>query len=133
MKLFKNGSMYLEKKDMLFVGILPKAVVDEMPDEPMSDNTLIVFESKGAIAFWRGRKEILDYNVVRKLSDKEIQGRILKIVHEIIYLNVKIGNSSREKQIEIGYKIKTLEYMKETYEKYLSNRKAYDSRFEHLN
>lgn len=133
MKLYKNGCMYLEKDDPLFVGILPKEVVDEMLDDPTSETSLIVFRSRTAINFWRKRKDILDYNAVKKLTDKDIRIKIIKLVREIVDLNVKRGESGRDKQVEITNKIKSLEYMKSTYEKYLSNRTSYDSKFSYLN
>ena len=133
MKLYKNGCMYLEKDDPLFVGILPKEVVDEMLDDPTSETSLIVFRSRTAINFWRKRKDILDYNAVKKLTDKDIRIKIIKLVREIVDLNVKRGESGKDKQVEITNKIKSLEYMKSTYEKYLSNRMSYDSKFSYLN
>lgn len=135
MKLFKDGSMYVETSDIVFIGVVPRDVGDELVDDSLSRDGLVEFTGKSAISFWKGKKEILDYNSLKKLSDQQISSKILEYTKEINKLSERAMAQSKdfrriwEKENDFNNRKKNMEHIRKTLQNYLENRERYDVLF----
>ena len=71
MKAKRNNKLYVELNDIFDLQVLPIDVINELPED-ISTN-YIVFESEKAINFFDEQEWILDYDVVKDLTEDEIE------------------------------------------------------------
>lgn len=65
MKVIRNGICYVEKNDILFLGMLPEEIV-EAPF--IVESKWVKFENQKAVNFFRETEVIIDYD---ELSNKK--------------------------------------------------------------
>ena len=83
MKLITDNKVYVETKDLNFIGNLPNFVIDELK---LNNKTgFEVFKNKESIDYFINRDEIINYNVVKTLEEEGIYGytdKIMRILEE---------------------------------------------------
>ena len=132
MKLLKKGVMYVELKDVQHVGILPTYVADELHDNYLNNDDLVRFTTKGSISFFKRRKDILDYKLIKFMTDEELREMISRIYKPRFPLESDIRRLAKDMPgMDTRYieREKNNNFMKSTIERYMANREYYDELF----
>ena len=82
MKLKREDKMYVQLKDILFLGVMPSYVCKEMKIFYNQD-CFLLFKDKRSVEFFESKEEIVDYNFVSSLSDAELDDEILKLYSKL--------------------------------------------------
>lgn len=124
MKLLVNDKMYVQYTDLVFLTNLPNFVIEEMSKEN-THNGLEEFTSKESIEYFNSRDEIIDYNVIKNLSEEALYDYIHSL-HELFFrINNYHYKNHREKR-----KMEICEYKVEKLKDYIDYKKVYDKQFE---
>ena len=125
MKLITDNKVYVETKDLNFIGNLPNFVIDELK---LNNKTgFEVFKNKESIDYFINRDEIINYNVVKALEEEGIYDLIHSLYEESFRLELKTYKSK-----ENILTIKKYEYMVKSLKEYIDYRKIMDKKFDRV-
>ena len=134
MKVFKNNKCYVEAQDLLRFPV-PNFV--EIPIELKLDG-FVMFERRNEIEYFKNRQDIVDYNLMSQLSQKDLDEMIKKTKTEFLRLSSKWLESSgkgRKKLNQDEEYQNNLKICKAIYEclcKYNSNKSKIDFSIEYI-
>lgn len=135
MKIIRNGVCYVEKNDILFLGMLPEEIV-EAPF--IVESKWIKFENQKAVNFFRETEVIIDYDELSNKKEEElleIENKVEKELNDICTKWLYASSYYRrnlDKDPEYNEKIKELKYLLATIKNYLSEKTNYDSEIRQL-
>lgn len=135
MKVIRNGVCYVEKNDILFLGMLPEEIV-EAPF--IVESKWVKFENKKAVNFFRETEVILDYDELSNKKEEELletENKVEKELNDICNKWLYASSYYRrnlDKDPEYNEKIKELKYLLATIKNYLSEKASYDSEIRQL-
>ena len=135
MKVIRNDVCYVEKNDILFLGMLPKEVV-EAPF--IVESKWVRFENQKAVNFFRETEVILDYDELSNKKEEELLETEKKAEKELNDICTKWLYASSyyrrnlDKDPEYNEKIKELKYLLATIKNYLSEKTNYDNEIRQL-
>ena len=135
MKVIRNGICYVEKNDILFLGMLPEEIV-EAPF--IVESKWVKFETQKAVNFFRETQVILDYDELSNKKEEElleIENKVEKELNDICTKWLYASSYYRrnlDKDPEYNEKIKELKYLLATIKNYLSEKTNYDSEIRQL-
>ena len=135
MKVIRNGVCYVEKNDILFLGMLPEEIV-EAPF--IVESKWVKFENQKAVNFFRETEVILDYDELSKKKEEELletENKVEKELNDICTKWLYASSYYRrnlDKDPEYNEKIKELKYLLATIKNYLSEKTNYDSEIRQL-
>ena len=135
MKVIRNDVCYVEKNDILFLGMLPKEVV-EAPF--IVESKWVRFENQRAVNFFRETQVILDYDELSNKKEEELLETEKKAEKELNDICTKWLYASSyyrrnlDKDPEYNEKIKELKYLLATIKNYLSEKTNYDNEIRQL-
>lgn len=124
MKLFKDNKVYVEMKDLVYIGNLPNFVIEEINNYK---HGFEMFKNPKSIDYFRNTDEIINYNIVRNLSEEGIYDLIHAIYEECFRLEVK-----NKKSINIILRLQKYDYMVKTLKEYLDYRKINDKKYNRI-
>ncbi len=135
MKVIRNGVCYVEKNDILFLGMLPEEIV-EAPF--IVESKWVKFENQKAVNFFRETEVILDYDELSNKKEEELletENKVEKELNDICTKWLYASSYYRrnlDKDPEYNEKIKELKYLLATIKNYLSEKTNYDSEIRQL-
>ena len=135
MKVIRNDVCYVEKNDILFLGMLPEKVV-EAPF--IIESKWVRFENQRAVNFFRETQVILDYDELSNKKEEELLETEKKAEKELNDICTKWLYASSyyrrnlDKDPEYNEKIKELKYLLATIKNYLSEKTNYDNEIRQL-
>ncbi len=135
MKIIRNGVCYVEKNDILFLGMLPEEIV-EAPF--IVESKWVKFENQKAINFFRETEVIIDYDELSNKKEEELletENKVEKELNDICTKWLYASSYYRrnlDKDPEYNEKIKELKYLLATIKNYLSKKTNYDSEIKQL-
>ena len=135
MKVIRNDVCYVEKNDILFLGMLPKEVV-EAPF--IVESKWVRFENQRAVNFFRETQVILDYDELSNKKEEELletENKVEKELNDICTKWLYASSYYRrnlDKDPEYNEKIKELKYLLASIKKYCSEKANYDSEIRQL-
>ena len=135
MKVIRNGVCYVEKNDILFLGMLPEEIV-EAPF--IVESKWVKFENQKAVNFFRETEIILDYDELSNKKEEELletENKVEKELNDICTKWLYASSYYRrnlDKDPEYNEKIKELKYLLATIKNYLSEKTNYDSEIRQL-
>ena len=125
MKLITDNKVYVETKDLNFIGNLPNFVIDELK---LNNKTgFEEFKNKESIDYFINRDEIINYNVVKALEEEGIYDLIHSLYEESFKLELKTYKSKENMLL-----IKKYEYMVKSLKEYIDYRKIMDKKFDRV-
>ncbi len=135
MKVIRNGVCYVEKNDILFLGILPEEIV-EAPF--IVESKWVKFENQKAVNFFRETEVIIDYDELSNKKEEELletENKVEKELNDICTKWLYASSYYRRnlyKDPEYNKKIKELKYLLATIKNYLSEKTNYDNEIRQL-
>lgn len=135
MKIIRNGVCYVEKNDILFLGMLPEEIV-EAPF--IVESKWVKFENQKAVNFFRETEVIIDYDELSNKKEEELletENKVEKELNDICTKWLYASSYYRrnlDKDPEYNEKIKELKYLLATIKNYLSEKTNYDSEIRQL-
>lgn len=135
MKVIRNSVCYVEKNDILFLGMLPEEIV-EAPF--IVESKWIKFENQKAVNFFRETEVIIDYDELSNKKEEELletENKVEKELNDICTKWLYASSYYRrnlDKDPEYNEKIKELKYLLATIKNYLSEKTNYDSEIRQL-
>lgn len=135
MKVIRNGICYVEKNDILFLGMLPEEIV-EAPF--IVESKWIKFENQKAVNFFRETEVIIDYDELSNKKEEELletENKVEKELNDICTKWLYASSYYRrnlDKDPEYNEKIKELKYLLATIKSYLSEKTNYDNEIRQL-
>lgn len=135
MKVIRNGVCYVEKNDILFLGMLPEEIV-EAPF--IVESKWVKFENQKAVNFFRETEVILDYDELSNKKEEELletENKVEKELNDICTKWLYASSYYRrnlDKDPEYNEKIKELKYLLATIKNYLSEKTNYDNEIRQL-
>jgi len=144
MKLVEKNAVYVQKDDLVNycfnLSILCKitspkllhgSMIDVLPEEVYekydTEGDFIMFESAGAIAYFKNREDILDYNLLSKMNDNEIVKSYDETCdREMELLTMLNETSDRKEREELTALQKMLELKLVNLSNYRYGKKTYD-------
>ena len=121
MKLITNNKIYVEMKDLIFIGNLPNFVIEEINQ---NENGFEVFKNPRSIDYFMNKNEIIDYSLVKSLSEEEIYDLIHNIHKQ--YYDLEFKNN---RGIHTKLKLEKYEYMVRTLKEYIDYKKLVDKKY----
>lgn len=133
MKIVKDTVAYVEVRDILFLGSVPRYIADNLQEAYSSGDYIEQFKDEKSVTFWRENDTIIDYGIVSSLSDLEISDMIFKLKNKANTLAQRCLNLPLEWKRNISQNdIKNIEYQIKTLEGYIANRNEHEQRFKGL-
>ena len=135
MKVIRNGICYVEKNDILFLGMLPEEIV-EAPF--IVESKWVKFENQNAVNFFRETEVIIDYDELSNKKEEELletENKVEKELNDICTKWLYASSYYRrnlDKDPEYNEKIKELKYLLATIKNYLSEKTNYDNEIRQL-
>lgn len=135
MKVIRNGVCYVEKNDVLFLGMLPEEIV-EAPF--IVESKWVKFENQKAVNFFRETEVIIDYDELSSKKEEELletENKVEKELNDICTKWLYASSYYRrnlDKDPEYNEKIKELKYLLSTIQNYRSEKTNYDSEIRQL-
>lgn len=135
MKVIRNSVCYVEKNDILFLGMLPEEIV-EAPF--IVESKWIKFENQKAVNFFRETEVIIDYDELSNKKEEElleIENKVEKELNDICTKWLYASSYYRrnlDKDPEYNEKIKELKYLLATIQNYRSEKTNYDNEIRQL-
>lgn len=135
MKVIRNSICYVEKNDILFLGMLPEEIV-EAPF--IVESKWVKFENQKAVNFFRETEVIIDYDELSNKKEEELletENKVEKELNDICTKWLYASSYYRrnlDKDPEYNEKIKELKYLLATIKKYRSEKTNYDSEIRQL-
>lgn len=135
MKVIRNGICYVEKNDILFLGMLPEEIV-EAPF--IVESKWVKFENQKAVNFFRETEVIIDYDELSNKKEEELletENKVEKELNDICTKWLYASSYYRrnlDKDPEYNEKIKELKYLLATIKNYLSEKTNYDNEIRQL-
>lgn len=135
MKVIRNGICYVEKNDILFLGMLPEEIV-EAPF--IVESKWVKFENQKAVNFFRETEVIIDYDELSNKKEEELletENKVEKELNDICTKWLYASSYYRrnlDKDTEYNEKIKELKYLLATIKNYLSEKTNYDNEIRQL-
>ena len=135
MKVIINGICYVEKNDILFLGMLPEEIV-EAPF--IVESKWVKFENQKAVNFFRETEVIIDYDELSNKKEEELletENKVEKELNDICTKWLYASSYYRrnlDKDPEYNEKIKELKYLLATIKNYLSEKTNYDNEIRQL-
>lgn len=135
MKVIRNDVCYVEKNDILFLGMLPEEIV-EAPF--IIESKWVKFETQKAVNFFRETQAILDYDELSNKKEEELletENKAEKELNDICTKWLYASSYYRrilDKDLEYNEKIKELKYLLSTIQNYRSEKANYDSEIRQL-
>ncbi len=135
MKAIRNGVCYVEKNDILFLGMLPEEIV-EAPF--IVESKWVKFENQKAVNFFRETEVIIDYDELSNKKEEELletENKVEKELNDICTKWLYASSYYRrnlDKDPEYNEKIKELKYLLATIKNYLSEKTNYDNEIRQL-
>lgn len=135
MKIIRNGVCYVEKNDILFLGMLPEEIV-EAPF--IVESKWVKFENQKAVNFFRETEVIIDYDELSSKKEEELletENKVEKELNDICTKWLYASSYYRrnlDKDPEYNEKIKELKYLLATIKNYLSEKTNYDNEIRQL-
>jgi hypothetical protein len=135
MKVIRNSVCYVEKNDILFLGMLPEEIV-EAPF--IVESKWVKFENQKAVNFFRETEVIIDYDELSNKKEEELletENKVEKELNDICTKWLYASSYYRrnlDKDPEYNEKIKELKYLLATIKNYLSEKTNYDSEIRQL-
>lgn len=135
MKIIRNGVCYVEKNDILFLGMLPEEIV-EAPF--IVESKWVKFENQKAVNFFRETEVIIDYDELSNKKEEELletENKVEKELNDICTKWLYASSYYRrnlDKDPEYNEKIKELKYLLATIKNYLSEKTNYDNEIRQL-
>lgn len=123
MKVIRNSVCYVEKNDILFLGMLPEEIV-EAPF--IVESKWVKFENQKAVNFFRETEVIIDYDELSNKKEEELletENKVEKELNDICTKWLYTSSYYRrnlDKDPEYNEKIKELKYLLATIKNYLS-------------
>ena len=138
MKLILNGTAYIQREDIVFIREFPQFLADEIcsaciGSKPLT--ALVQFTKPESINYWAKAEEIVDYNAIQAMSEKEIQNEIQKLEEKLEafskeYLEAEqVRRSELSRDNERHKNRRKLQYQIETLHNFLIKRTEYDELF----
>ena len=117
MKMVKDTVAYVEVRDILFLGSVPRYIADNLQEAYSSGDYIEQFKDEKSVTFWRENDTIIDYGIVSSLSDLEISDMIFKLKNKANTLAQRCLNLPLEWRRNISQNdIKNIEYQIKTLE-----------------
>ena len=135
MKVIRNGVCYVEKNDILFLGMLPEEIV-EAPF--IVESKWVKFENQKAVNFFRETEVIIDYDELSNKKEEELletENKVEKELNDICTKWLYASSYYRrnlDKDPEYNEKIKELKYLLATIKNYLIEKTNYDNEIRKL-
>ena len=135
MKVIRNGVCYVEKNDILFLGMLPEEIV-EAPF--IVESKWVKFENQKAVNFFRETEVIIDYDELSSKKEEELletENKVEKELNDICTKWLYASSYYRrnlDKDPEYNEKIKEFKYLLSTIQNYRSEKTNYDSEIRQL-
>ena len=135
MKVIRNGVCYVEKNDILFLGMLPEEIV-EAPF--IVESKWVKFENQKAVNFFRETEVIIDYDELSNKKEEELletENKVEKELNDICTKWLYASSYYRrnlDKDPEYNEKIKELKYLLATIKNYLIEKTNYDNEIRQL-
>lgn len=135
MKVIRNGVCYVEKNDILFLGMLPEEIV-EAPF--IVESKWVKFENQKEVNFFRETEVIIDYDGLSNKKEEELletENKVEKELNDICTKWLYASSYYRrnlDKDPEYNEKIKELKYLLATIKSYLSEKTNYDNEIRQL-
>lgn len=135
MKVIRNGVCYVEKNDILFLGMLPEEIV-EAPF--IIESKWVKFENQKAVNFFRETEVIIDYDELSNKKEEELletENKVEKELNDICTKWLYASSYYRrnlDKDPEYNEKIKELKYLLATIKNYLIEKTNYDNEIRQL-
>ena len=111
MKVFNNGTLYVQKKDLMYLLIfdinMPKELKENLKRIDLSENnqnTFVRFTLKEEIAYYNSLPWIIDYDEYMDLTDNEILELGNKIARKMKRIINKSINSPKKNEYLDEYK-----------------------------
>ena len=122
MRIVSGKRLFVDLKDLVFIGNLPNYVIEDMNPNG-SYKELEEFKNKEAIEYLKNRPEIIDYDYLNTLSEEAIYDYIHSLYEEYFDLYKKGKDFYLERKMEIcEYKVSELK-------KYIDYKKIYDKKY----
>ena len=135
MKVIRNGVCYVEKNDILFLGMLPEEIVEA----PFNvESKWVKFENQKAVNFFRETEVIIDYDELSNKKEEELletENKVEKELNDICTKWLYASSYYRrnlDKDPEYNEKIKELKYLLATIKNYLIEKTNYDNEIRQL-
>lgn len=123
---FKAGkSLFVNMKDLVFIGNLPNFVVSEMKLKS-EYHSLEEFKDPESIEYFNNRSEIIDYDEIKNLSEEALYDLIHSFYEEYFIL---IKNY---KNIDVQIKMEICEYKVSELKDYIDYKKVYDKKMDSI-
>ena len=135
MKVIRNGVCYVEKNDILFLGMLPEEIV-EAPF--IVESKWVKFENQKAVNFFRETEVIIDYDELSNKKEEELletENKVEKELNDICTKWLYASSYYRrnlDKDPEYNEKIKELKYLLATIKNYIIEKTNYDNEIRQL-
>lgn len=135
MKVIRNSVCYVEKNDILFLGMLPEEIV-EAPF--IVESKWVKFENQKAVNFFRETEVIIDYDELSSKKEEELletENKVEKELNDICTKWLYASSYYRrnlDKDPEYNEKIKELKYLLATIKNYLIEKTNYDNEIRQL-
>ena len=125
MRFTAGRSMFVEMKDLVFIGNLPNEVISEMKvhSEYKSLEEFKNYESK---EYFESRQEILNYDEIKNLSEEAIYDLIHSLYEEYFRLYKK------GKSMYVQRKMEICEHKVSELKDYIDYKKVYDKKYKNI-
>ena len=132
MKIIRNGICYIEREDIDFIGVLPQNICSVIQWDVYYSIKLklLKLKDKESVQYFSDKDFILDYDMVKDLSTKELKEMRKEIEDKLEHLSLNASINTREKldkDKEYNFNVKSLKYYIESINKYVNNKEIYDS------
>ncbi|MBQ3475435.1 MAG: hypothetical protein IJH20_04630 [Bacilli bacterium] len=125
MRFVAGESLFVDIKDLVFIGNLPNYVISEM--KANSDyKGLEEFKNDDSKKFFESRREIINYDEIDNLSEEEIYDLIHNLYEEYFRL-YKVN-----KTIFIDRKMEICEHKVSELKDYIDYKKVYDKKYKKI-
>ena len=125
MRFASGNKLFVDLKDLIFIGNLPNYVISEMnPNGNLKE--FEQFTNKDSIDYLKSRSEIIDYDCLKTLTEEAIYDYIHSLYDEYFELYKKGKGNYVEQRMEIcEYKVSELK-------NYIDYKKLYDKKYERI-
>ena len=125
MRFTAGKSMYVEMRDLVFIGNLPNDIISEMKVESEYKG-LEEIKNNDSKKYFESRQEVLNYDEIKDLSEEAIYDLIHNLYEEYFRLYKKGKSMHIERQMEIcEHKVSELK-------DYIDYKKVYDRKYKNI-
>ena len=137
MKIICDDAAYIELRDLDVMFPAPKCMASEL-DQECYTSTFIKFTNKDSIECIKQNENILSYNLIKDLSDNELDEKINEVYIRLDRLaSIWLGSSTTrrrvlDRDIEYNTKVKMCRHIYDSLKKYKENKSYYESEIDKL-